>query len=128
MFGWLFNRSDPRALLKRDLPALRDAFFRAASDSGKPRGLRWKALEWGDSLEVVREKDIGRLAALAGVTISFEAIEGGDMEGVEAVGNLRVASALFFFHAGAWHTTGKALFNLEPADVLARFASQYERV
>jgi hypothetical protein len=67
------------------------------------------------------------LAALAGVTISFEAIEGGDMEGVEAVGNLRVASALFFFHAGAWHTTGKALFNLEPADVLARFATQYER-
>jgi hypothetical protein len=127
MFAWLWKNPDPRTLLHRDLPALRQAFFQAASDSGKPRGLRWKGLEWGDALEVVREKDTGRLAALAGVTISFEAIEGGDMEGVEAVGNLRVASALFFFHAGAWHTTGKALFNLEPADVLARFASQYER-
>src|SRR5262245_59337848 len=127
MLGWLFNRPDPRALLNRDLAALRAAFFRAASDSGKPRGLRWQALDWGDSLEAVREQETGRLAALAGVTISFEAIEGGDMEGVEAVGNLRVASALFFFHAGAWHTTGKALFNLAPTDVLARFANQYER-
>ena len=49
MFGWLWKRPDARALLERDLPALREAFFRAASDSGKPRGLRWKALEWGDA-------------------------------------------------------------------------------
>lgn len=127
MFPWWSKRPDPRDLLTQRMADLRQAFFRAASDSGLPRGLRWKAVEWGQSVEIVREKETGRLAALHSVTISFEAIEGGEMEGVEAVGNLRAASALFFFHDGAWHTTGKALFNLEPADVLSRFAKQYER-
>lgn len=109
-------------------PALQRAFFDAASASGKPRGLRWKAVEWGERIEMAREKEAGRLAALVEVTISFEAIEGGDMEGVEAVGNLRNASAVFFYHRGAWRTTGKALFNLNPDEALARLAAQYERV
>lgn len=129
MLNWLWWRGVPaREQLLRDLSALREQFFRVVTESGKPRGLRWKAIEWGEALEIAREKETGRLAALAGITISFEAIEGGDMEGVEAVGNLRVASAVFFFHGGRWQTTGKVLFNLEPADVLVRFAGQYERV
>jgi hypothetical protein len=44
------------------------------------------------------------------------------------VGNLRNASAVFFFHAGSWHTTGKTLFNLNPDDVLTRLNQQYERL
>ena len=71
---------------------------------------------------------IANLAALAGVTIQFEAIEGGDMEGVAAVGNLRNASAVFFYHRGQWHTTGKAVFNLNPDEALTHFAAQYERL
>jgi hypothetical protein len=61
-----------------------------------------------------RERATGQLAALASVTIQFEAVEGGDMEGLPAVGNLRDASAVFFFHRGRWHTAGRAVFNLNP--------------
>jgi hypothetical protein len=107
---------------------LEGAFFRAASASGKPRGLRWKALEWEPGVLLAREKSTGKLAALVGVNIQFEAVEGGDMEGLPAVGNLRNASAVFFYHRGRWHTTGKAVFNLNPDEVVARFANQYEGV
>lgn len=132
LWRWLFGRSLslPKAreqfALRR--PALEDAFFRAASTSGKPRGLRWKSLEWQPGVEFARERATGQLAALVGVIIAFEAIEGGDMEGVAAVGNLRVASAVFFFHQGAWHTTGKTIFNLTPEEAISHFGAQYERV
>ncbi len=106
---------------------LEAAFFAAAVASGKPRGLRWKNCEWESEVAFARERRTGRLAALVAVTISFEAIEGGDMEGVEAVGNLRSASAVFFFD-GRWRTTGKAIFNLNPAEAIEHFKGQYERL
>jgi hypothetical protein len=75
-----------------------------------------------------RERDTGRLTALVAVTIQFEAVEGGDMEGVEAVGNLKNASAVFFFDRGRWRTVGKTVFNLNPAEAIEHFKTQYERV
>ena len=117
-----------RDLFARQRPLLQDEFFAAASASGKPRGLRWKALEWEPGVAFARERASGDLAALVGVVIQFEAVEGGDMEGVAAVGNLRNASAVFFFHDGRWRTTGKALFNLNPDEALSRLAHQYERL
>lgn len=110
---------------RQDLQA---AFFRAAAGSGKPRGLRWKALEWEPGAAFARDLTTGKLAALVGVTIQFEAIEGSDMEGLPAVGNLRNASAVFFFDRGRWHTTGKAVFNLNPDEALNHFRNQYERL
>ena len=100
-------------------------FFTAAAASGKPRGLRWKDCEWDSEVAFARERSTGRLAALVAVTISFEAIEGGDMEGVAAVGNLRNASAVFFYHRGHWRTTGKAVFNLNPDEAIAHFKDQF---
>jgi hypothetical protein len=119
---------EARTLFHAQHTQLQERFFRAAAASGKPRGLRWKACEWAGPVEFARERGTGRLAALAGVTIQFEAVEGGDMEGVAAVGNLRNASAVFFFHRGRWQTTGKAVFNLNPDEALQRFAGQYERL
>ena len=62
-----------------------------------------------------------RLYALVAATISFEAIEGGGMEDVEAVGNLRSATAVFLHRDRQWTTDGRVIFNLEPAEALARF-------
>jgi len=73
-----------------------------------------------------RDRQTGQLLALVGVTISFEAIEGSDMEGVEAVGNLRNASAVFFFQDGRWQTAGRAIFNLNPDEAVERFSQNYE--
>jgi hypothetical protein len=107
---------------------LEGEFFRAAAASGKPRGLRWVRCEWEPGAQFAREKATGRLAALVGVTVQFEAVPGGDMEGLPAVGNLRNASAVFFYHRGRWHTTGRTVFNLNPDEALAHFGSQYERL
>jgi hypothetical protein len=117
-----------RDTFRQHRPQLEADFFHAASATGKPRGLRWKACEWGESVEFAREKQTGRLAALVGVTIQFEAIEGGDMEGLPAVGNLRNASAVFFYDRGRWRTIGQAVFNLNPDEALAHFGGQYERL
>jgi len=68
------------------------------------------------------------LAAIVGVTIRFEAVEGSDMEGLPAVGNLRNASAVFFHEGGRWVATGRTVFNLSPDEVIAHFGRQYERV
>jgi hypothetical protein len=122
------NGRDARELFYKHRPQLQDAFFAAAAASGKPRGLRWKACEWEPAVEFARERATGSLTALAGVVLEFEAVEGGDMEGVAAVGNLRNASAVFFFHDGQWRTTGKTVFNLNPDEALVRFQSQYERL
>lgn len=124
------RRSSPQFAREKFLarrPELESAFFQLAASSGKPRGLHWVRCNWGDGAEFVREKETGRLAALVEMTIQFEAIEGSDMEGLPAVGNLRTASAVFFYHDGDWHTTGKALFNMLPKDAIARFQNQYEK-
>ena len=43
------------------------------------------------------------------------------MEEVEAVGNLRCATAIFMFRDGRWTSEGRAIFNLEPAETLQRY-------
>ena len=135
--GWFLVRarirptadvSTARSHFDAQRPAMEATFFQAASTSGKPRGLRWKGCEWGDTVELAREKQTGNLLALVGVSIQFEAIEGGDMEGLPAVGNLRNASAVFFYHRGRWQTLGKAVFNLNPDEALRHFATQYDRL
>ena len=124
-------RPSPAEIQKRFLQQrehLEAAFFTAAAASGKPRGLRWKSCEWESEVAFARERETGRLAALVAVTIAFEAIEGGDMEGVEAVGNLRNASAVFFYDGGRWRTIGKAIFNLNPGEAIEHFKGHYERL
>jgi hypothetical protein len=103
-------------------------FVTAAAATGKPRGLRWKDCDFEAEIELAREIKTGQLVALVPVTIQFEAVEGSDMEGLPAVGNLRNASAVFFFQRGRWLTAGKAVFNLNPIEVIQHFKNQYERV
>ncbi|HYT90319.1 MAG TPA: hypothetical protein VEL76_16550 [Gemmataceae bacterium] len=117
-----------RELFKLQRERLERGFLDAAAASGKPRGLRWKDCQWEKDVEFVRERKTGEIVALVGVTIQFEAIEGGDMEGLPAVGNLRNASAVFFFHRGQWLTIGKAVFNMNPNEAVEHFKTVYERV
>jgi hypothetical protein len=96
--------------------------FRAAADvSGKPRGLRWKSCDFQDAVLLARDKANGELIGLAAVTIAFEAIAGGAMEDVEAVGNLRAGTAILTWKGNEWTTAGRAVFNLEPRQVLEQY-------
>lgn len=103
-------------------------FLPAAAASGKPRGLRWQSCDWDNGVVFARDRQTGLLLALVGVTIRFEAVEGSDMEGLPAVGNLRNASAVFFYRDGRWQTQGKTVFNLNPDEAVAHFKNQYEQV
>ena len=77
---------------------------------------------------LARDRATGQLVALVGVTISFSAIEGGGMEDVEAVGNLRAATAVFNWNGRQWTTDGRAVFNLEPREVLDRYKDSLDPV
>jgi hypothetical protein len=127
-FGQEMRHERARELFKLQRERLEAHFLQAASATGKPRGLRWKDCQWENEVEFVRDRETGELAALVGVTIQFEAIEGGDMEGVAAVGNLRHASAVFAFRQDHWLTVGKALFNMFPSEAVVKLESQYERL
>jgi hypothetical protein len=100
---------------------LQEDFRAAANVSGKPRGLRWKSVEFQDRLLLARDKANGELVGLVLATISFEAIVGGGMEEVEAVSNLRAGTAILSWSGHDWVTTGRAAFNLEPHEVLERY-------
>ena len=112
------------ATQRGELPA---RFLKAAAATGKPRGLRWKAVELNGAPLFAVDLS-GRLYALNGATISFEAIEGGGMEDVEAVGNLRSATAVFVHRNGEWTTDGRVIFNLEPAEAIERFGGALQQL
>jgi len=128
LFGKEVQVERARELFVLQRERLEAKFMTAAAATGKPRGLRWKDCSFERDIELARERKSGQLVALVPVTIQFEAIEGSDMEGLPAVGNLRNASAVFFFHRGQWLTVGKAVFNLNPAEVIQHFKNQYEHV
>lgn len=103
-------------------------FLKLASKNGKPRGLAWKDCEFDDDVAFARERSTRRLRAFVAVTVSFEAIEGGGMEHVEAVSNLRAATAVFHYHGRQWTTDGRAVFNLNPAETIQHFRHELEMV
>jgi hypothetical protein len=126
----LFARRVERArrAFVRDRARLEASFFEKAAASGKPRGLAWKSCAFQNGVLLARDRANGEIVGLVGVTIGFEAVEGGGMEDVEAVGNLRAATALFTWNGGDWATAGRAVFNLEPREVLERYRGNLDPV
>ena len=103
-------------------------FVTLASQSGKPRGLAWTRCDFDDAVTFARDRTSGQLRAFVGVTIGFEAVEGGGMEEVAAVSNLRAATAVFYLQDKRWSTDGRAIFNLNPAQAIQHFQHELEAV
>ncbi|MBS0205558.1 MAG: hypothetical protein JSS49_21860 [Planctomycetes bacterium] len=103
-------------------------FMDLAQSIGKPRGLRWLDSDWLSAVTFARDRQSGLITAFAGINIRFEAIEGGDMEDVAAVGTIRDAVAVFHYQNGNWGTGGKALFNMNPDEAISRLTAQFEPV
>lgn len=104
-------------------------FVQRAGESGKPRGLTWVDCDFENDVTYARDKRSGQLSAFVGVTISFAATEGGGMEDVEAVGNLRAATAVFSFdEKRQWFTEGRAIFNLNPTEAIQYYQANLELV
>jgi hypothetical protein len=122
------QESQARKLFQEKRQLLQNEFLRAAGGRGKPKGLRWQQCDWEEWVVFARQRQTGELVALASLTVHFEAIEGGDMEGVAAVSLPRNATAVFYLRAGQWHTTGKVVFNLNPDETIEHFHGQYEAI
>ena len=105
---------------------LQQHFFSIVSQSGKPKGLTWKSCKFDEATIWVIEKQSANLHALLSTVIHFDAIPGGPMEDVEAVGNARIATAIFFYNGENWDTRGDILFNLDPHEVLTRHCDDYD--
>jgi hypothetical protein len=108
------------------LPALEGEFHAAAAATGKPRGLRWIKCRLDGPATFAVDRVNAELYALVGVTVSFEAIPGGGMEEVEAVSNLRAATAVFVHRDNRWTTDGRVVFNLDPAATLDHYRESLE--
>lgn len=117
-----------REIFHRRREWLEAEFLSRAAKSGRPRGLEWVDCDFEDDVAFARGRQNGQLHALVGVTIRFEAVVGGDMEHVEAVGNLRSATAVFRFDQDHWHTEGRTVFNLSPEETIQHFAHELEEV
>ncbi|PQO45204.1 hypothetical protein C5Y93_14665 [Blastopirellula marina] len=100
---------------------LETEFMKGAAASGKPRGLRWVDCEFDDDVQYAFDEEHGLLRAFVSVTIRFEAIAGGDMEEVEAVGNLRAATGVFEYNGERWAANPRAIFNLSPNQAILHF-------
>ncbi len=122
------STDSPELALKRftaQRQRLTSDFMARASSAGKPRGLRWVRCEWLDEQLLLREKSTGLLTLLVGINVHFEAIEGGDMEDVAAVGTVRDACAVFHYHRGRWGTGGRALFNMNPETAAVKLKDSF---
>lgn len=124
---WAYRLEERKAReqFKLQRETLEAKFFDLARRLGKPRDLVWIDCDWQPNVTFARDAETGLLTAFVAVNIRFEAVEGGDMEGVEAVGLIRDAAAVFHFNEGAWGTGGRALFNMNPEDAVTRLKDQY---
>jgi len=68
------RRRTAKEMFRLQRERLEAQFFQAAAQSGKPRGLTWKACDFEDEVRFVRERATNQIAALVAVSISFEAI------------------------------------------------------
>jgi hypothetical protein len=121
------RRVDAVANFPAELSTFEEPFLAAANATGKPRGLRWIAARLNGAPLFAVDRASGELYGLVAATIRFEAIEGGGMEEVEAVGNLRDATAVFVHRGGQWTTDGRAVFNLGPAGALDHYRNSLEQ-
>jgi hypothetical protein len=103
-------------------------FIDRAAASGKPRGLRWTNVVFDDDVIYVRDRKNRSLRALVAIEVSFEAVEGGGMEEVEAVSNVRAATAEFLYDGVRWCTAGRVYFNLVPAAAVKYLSADMELV
>jgi hypothetical protein len=117
-----------RAAFHRRREWLEAEFIQVAGRRGTPRGLEWMDCDFDDAVAFARDRRNGELTALVAVAIRFRAVEGGGMEGVEAVGNQKAATAVFRFRNDRWTTDGRAVFNLNPRETIEHYQHELERV
>jgi hypothetical protein len=111
-----------RELFRLQHERFEEHLLKAAAATGLPRGLRWVGCRITGDAVLVRDTATGGVVALVPVQIDFTPAEGGDLGDAPAAREPRPATAVFTFHAGAWHTAGRVVFNHTPDQTVTAFA------
>jgi hypothetical protein len=126
---WHFGRAvqveRARELFRLQHERFEEMLLKAASETGKPRGLRWAGCTITGDAVLARDTTTRQIVALVPVLLTFEPIEGSDMEDVAAAREPRPATALFTFERGHWHTASRVVMNHTPHQALAAFGTQF---
>jgi len=126
------RRAEQLARIQRDFHRQREQleakFIDRAAATGKPRGLTWTNVSFDDDVIYVRDRRNRSLKALVAIEVSFEAVVGGGMEEVEAVSNVRAATAEFLYDGTRWCTAGRVYFNLAPSATVKYLSADLELV
>ena len=130
---WCRRRETRRSLAaKRQFHLRREwleaEFVKTVTASGRPRGLTWDNCDFEDPVYFAIDRQTGVLRAFVAVSISFQAIEGEDLEHNPNVSNVRAATAVFGYEDRRWRAEGRALFNLAPREAAERFGHELEPV
>jgi len=126
------RQAEQLARIQRDFHRQREQleakFIDRAAATGKPRGLLWSNVAFDDDVIYARDRRNRSLKALVAVEVSFEAMAGGGMEEVEAVSNVRAATAEFVYDGTRWCTAGRVYFNLAPSAAVKYLSANLELV
>ncbi len=114
--------------LVRDAPRVQQDFLSAAAQMGDPRGLVWKQSSFDNIALLVHDRATGDMYALVRITGASDAMLGGGMEDMVAVSNPRFATAVLEWKGSRWTTAGRVLFNLEPLEVVERYADHLQAI
>ena len=117
-----------RQSFRRRREWLEARFVTLASRSASSRGRRWVDCEFEDDVAFARERTTGRLRALVGVSIQFEPPAGGCAENGDLVSSRNAATVVFRLDGPEWEVDGRAYFNLNPAETIARYRHELEMV
>jgi hypothetical protein len=121
-FWTRLTRRSPDVAAPRSRPDL-GRWFAAAAATGKPRGLTWLGYEPAGDPLVVRDGD--RLLSLVPAVARFEPVADGELADVPQAREPRTVVAVFEFRDGRWETDGRTVFNLTPAEFVARDPTRY---
>lgn len=113
---------------RRRRSQLEAEFLRCAAKPGKPRGLEWLSIDWQPEVILAWDRHLRCYTALLQVAVHFAARPGEEMEGVEAVGMAKSATARFVWSGTEWQPMPRVIFNLTPREVLAHFSAELVEV
>lgn len=119
---------EARRAFHRQRERLEAKFVQIGSTPAKSDTPRWIDCEFEDDVTFARNRASGELTALVGVEIEIEDFGESPARSGDAVGHLRVATAVFRFGRERWETDGRAIFNFTPAEALEHYHRDLEAV
>lgn len=118
-----FGRKSPASAASRfraNAAANAETYRGFVMADGAPHGLNWLSCSIVGDPVFASDRSTGCFTALTALIVDVEPAPGADMDDVPAARVPRTVTALFAFNRGGWKPTGRPLFNLSPAEVVAR--------